>query len=241
MKSNCEQVFKQEIETDKNVNVLLFSETDCLGSMVHVGEGIHNVQELNIKSFIVPENFKVRLRKASEGSSANYDNYLWGNYVTNVDLLNDFWRNDFGQEFLSPYTDISQLDVSYIGDRSILLASSCAGISDRPLPTYEPFTDGTLNLKCDTFMDMFCNSSSIYNREICQRREIRGHDNVKTLQELSKEIEDQQNLFATILYVVYGGVAIAAISLLIWTFYTTTKKRIKNRSTPFKGNKKNVL
>jgi hypothetical protein len=229
MKSNCERVFKQEIETDKNVNMLLFSEIDCQGLMMHVGEGVHNVKELDIKSFIVPENFKVQVRKSSEGFSANYDNYVWGNYVTNVDLLNDFWRNDFGQEFLSTYTDISNLDVSSIGDRSILLASSCVGISDRPLPTYEPFTNGTLNLKCDTFMDVFCNSSNIYNREICQYRKIRGQDTFKTLQELSKEIEDQQNWFAIILYVVYGGVAIAAISLFIWTFYTAQKKRIKTR------------
>jgi hypothetical protein len=164
--SSCRQIFEEKAN-QQPTGVLVFNEPECKGEMTEIITNGQFSLSGNGKSFIVPENYKLRLHK--DFRYVDYDHYLWGTYVDNTELSIDIWMDSFGIESRTSYDGIQYIEVESLGIREDVIASSCVGLHNPPLFEYEP---GPINEKCENFLDSYCQSSRRYQIDVCNHRKM---------------------------------------------------------------------
>ena len=215
--TECSKFFEEHITRDNQSAVYLFSQPDCQGevtSIHHAGE----VPTTAFQSCVIPENFKVRLTKEDQQQTLllDFNPVVWGTTVDDVDLVIDRWSTLHGHKIHSSLADVRLIDIQWLGDRNRLLASSCVGLQEPPIPDYEPEKHGQLNPTCDHFMDVYCQASDAYSRELCQHR--------KTSVTISVSIPTTTNQSSTWLWVVVALVLFACLLILAcWSEKHTSK------------------
>ena len=172
--STCRQIFEEKAGKH-TVGVLVFTEPECQGAMMEIRSDGKFSLPGNGKSFIVPENYKLRLHK--DFMYVDYDHYLWGTYVDNTELSIDIWTNSFGIESRTSYDGVEYIEAQSLGNREDVIASSCVGLHNPPLFDYEP---GPLNERCENFLDIYCQSSRLYQMDVCKHRKMYFHSEMES-------------------------------------------------------------
>jgi hypothetical protein len=156
----CDQVSLDEIK--------MFQNKECQGDSVKFpNSGTFSIQ--NIKSMVIPENFKVTFIKKSQ--KLDFDHQIWGTYIDDTETHIDKWK-DKNEEVHDSFDDVSMIIIDKFTERSNLLALSCSGLLEPPIVGYEPLLNGSLNQDCDRFLDVYCNKSDNYSREVCGHRQV---------------------------------------------------------------------
>jgi hypothetical protein len=208
MASNCETA-ALVLSSEEEAGVHLFEDTNCEGERIVLQAGRAHVAPF--LSFVVPENYRVRLAKSRSGQVVEFDAALWGTSVTDVNEVVDVWQGPHGAQHES-YDGVDHVEVKLLGERSHLLAGSCTGIHEPPVAGFEPFVDGSLNPRCDQFMDQYCQSSEQYNRDVCRRRILHSRQLDSATSETP--VQDTTQLWVWALLVLFFVLFLGAIVLL---------------------------
>jgi hypothetical protein len=219
---DCQELFSSTINNKNLVEVLLFSEENCRGEIIRYSkDGEYKLSDL-LKSFIIPENYKLRLFKnlseTGETIHVDFNHSMWGIGIDNVEHSIDLWKNNFGENVHSSFEDIKYIDIEKLGDRDSLIASSCVGLHEPPIYLFEPSKNGSLNNECENFLDIYCTSSDPYSRDLCKHR----NTFVLSVDESDKSSSYDETLYI-IIYVIFGSIAIFVILLFVWGMFFNSK------------------
>jgi hypothetical protein len=180
--------------------ITVFQEKECVGNVqIFSNSGSFSVK--NIKSIVIPENFKVTLVKKSH--KLEFDQQLWGTYIDDTQTHIDKWK-DSSEETHMDFDDIDTIIIDKFTERSTLLASSCVGLLEPPIIGYEPTQNGNLNLECDHFLDVYCSGSDNYSKELCQHRQV------------CVTSHSSQSNNATIILVIVGIIVIVTFCYIVY-------------------------
>lgn len=175
----CENTFQSLVDKNANMSVLLFEHENCRGDGIEFDqEGVFVLDNLKPKSFIIPENFKVRFIKNTTDDgilSTEFNHHLWETFVYDVDEYVELWQSLRNDEIHSSFDNIYKIEIDIIGKRNHIIAHSCVGLKDEPLKKYQPIVDGKLNQTCESFLDTYCSSSDPYNIDLCSHRKTHAH------------------------------------------------------------------
>jgi hypothetical protein len=215
--ASCDRIFKDAVAISNDVGVMIFSEYNCQGAMTELNADGDFPVTAQGKSFIVPENYKIRWYK--QDRYVDYDPCLWGTSVDNVDHSIDIWTDFYGGSMHTNYNDITAVDVEHLGNRNNLLASSCVGIQDPPIHEFEP---GITNQKCENFLDAYCGSADSYSREVCKHR--------KLCTQPDNSNPNGSTVICTVIYLICAVVIVAVLLLVFVKLYKLKKYWVKNKS-----------
>ncbi len=157
----CEQVALDTIK--------IYQEKQCNGlAQIFPNSGSFSISHM--KSVVIPENFKVTFIKHS--NKLEFDQQIWGTYIDDTETHIDKWIDKNKQKIHDSFDDVTTIIIDRFTERSNLLASSCVGLLEPPIVGYEPVRNGTLNLECDSFLDVYCGQKDNYSMEVCKHRQV---------------------------------------------------------------------
>jgi hypothetical protein len=166
---DCKAVFADLIKEKKEIPVLIYSKENCQGEYKEFNKnGDYSVVE--IRSFIIPENYNVRFYKQNRQIYCDYRSSVWNPLVDNVLENFEHWRSSTGDEFQDSFDGVDSIDIENLGHRDLVLASSCVGLLENPVLGYNSSVEGVLNKRCEDLLDVFCSSPDGYHRDLCTHR-----------------------------------------------------------------------
>ena len=219
----CQDFFQDMVVAQQDSDIYLFDETSCQGDYMKVSNpGRTSVKPF--QSFIVPENYQIRLGKSVSGLTVHFDHQLWGIYVDDVTSVVDVWDGPHGTQHDS-YDEVDVVDIRVLGERDHVLAGSCVGLQDPPVYNHEPEVDGHINPVCEDLLDIYCQSSDSYSRDMCKHR-------ITYTPNMSKEYNDKDEWSILLIVIIFATVLICIFIMFpsIIGIHKTKKTTILTKS-----------